>query len=71
MGEWELTTCPEHVLGGGVMELVSLADLFERGLPPVAGGTLDQAAWFVEAAEFWRSEQYQAMRAAQEKTRRA
>jgi len=27
-----------------------LIELFKKGLPPVAGGSLDQAAWFIEAA---------------------
>jgi hypothetical protein len=32
--------------------LVSLADLFEKGVLPVAGGALDQSASFIEAARF-------------------
>jgi hypothetical protein len=28
---------------------VHLADLFGKGLPPVAGGALDQSVWFLEA----------------------
>ena len=35
-----------------VWEVIMLAGLFEKGLPPVAGGTLDQAKIFVEAALF-------------------
>ena len=34
-----------------------LAELFEKGLPPVAGGVLDQAKIFVETARFVFSEQ--------------
>ena len=34
-----------------------LAGLFEKGLPPVAGGVLDQAKIFVEAATFIFREQ--------------
>ena len=34
-----------------------MAALFDRGLPPVAGGALDQTAAFVEAARFvWAEE---------------
>lgn len=29
---------------------VNLADLYSKGLMPVAGGVLDQSAWFLEAA---------------------
>lgn len=32
------------------------ADLFAKGLPPVAGGVLDQAALFVKYARFAWSE---------------
>jgi len=35
-----------------VWEVISLAELFEKGLPPVAGGVLDQAKIFVDAASF-------------------
>jgi hypothetical protein len=31
--------------------LITLADLFAKGLPPVGGGVLDQAAWFLHAAQ--------------------
>jgi len=32
--------------------VIKLAHLYEKGLPPVAGGALDQAHSFVEAAEY-------------------
>jgi hypothetical protein len=31
--------------------LITLAELFAKGLPPVAGGVLDQSAWFLQAAQ--------------------
>ncbi len=31
---------------------IELMDLYAKGLPPVAGGTLDQAAWFIRAARY-------------------
>ncbi|HIJ70651.1 MAG TPA: hypothetical protein HPP87_04720 [Planctomycetes bacterium] len=34
-----------------------MAELFYKGLPPVAGGVYDQAAVFVHAARFVRAEQ--------------
>ena len=39
-----------------------LAGLYEKGLPPVAGGSLDQAGVFIAAVEFiWQEEkQYKA-----------
>jgi len=35
-----------------VWEVIMLAELFEKGLPPIAGGVLDQAKIFVDAASF-------------------
>jgi len=31
--------------------LIQAAELYEKGLAPVHGGTLDQTAWFLQAAE--------------------
>jgi hypothetical protein len=36
---------------------VQLIDLFEKGLPPIAGGTLDQAVWFLEAVKVLHNEE--------------
>ena len=33
-----------------MIEVSNLVDLFESGLPPVAGGSLNQTAWFLDAA---------------------
>lgn len=39
--------------------MMKYARLYEKGLPPVAGGALDQAAAFVEACDFiWQEEMY-------------
>jgi len=40
-----------------VWEIISLSELFEKGLPPVIGGVLDQAKIFVNAASFVFREQ--------------
>ena len=34
-----------------MVPLIELADLFEKGIPPVTGGALDQAAWFLQATK--------------------
>ncbi len=40
-----------------VWEAIELARLFRRGIPPIAGGVLDQTAKFLEAAKFvWAEE---------------
>lgn len=39
--------CPLTMVSDDVWELISAADLYAKGMPPVAGGTLDQAYSFV------------------------
>lgn len=52
-GYFELTQCGRKY-AAEMGELVHYADLYEKGLPPVAGGALDQSAWFTDAAQcFW------------------
>lgn len=55
-GEISITECPLNLITSDVWEIISLADLFEKGLPPIAGGVLNQAKIFVEAARFVFSE---------------
>jgi len=57
MGRWTITTCPLELITSDVWEMIMLAGLFEKGLPPVAGGVLDQAKIFVETATFIFREQ--------------
>lgn len=40
-----------------IVPAVELIDLYHQGLPPIAGGSLDQAAWFIEAARWLKSEE--------------
>jgi hypothetical protein len=40
-----------------IVPAIGLIDLFEKGLPPIAGGTLDQAVWFLEAAKVLSNEE--------------
>jgi len=35
---------------------IQLIDFFEKGHPPVTGGTLNQTAWFINAATALKSE---------------
>ena len=39
------------------MQALDIADLWSKGTPPVAGGTLDQTGKIVEATRFIWSEQ--------------
>jgi hypothetical protein len=42
---------------GDIAYVARLADLFEKGMPPIAGGALDQSAWFLDAVSFLRSDE--------------
>jgi hypothetical protein len=55
-GVFELDGCPNSFCSPIVRSL-DLFDLFEKGLPPVAGGVLDQSQSFVEASQFFESEE--------------
>lgn len=37
--------------------LPGLIDLFHKGIPPIAGGSLDQSAGFIDAAQQLRNDE--------------
>ncbi len=55
-GSYVLDDCPKATVGMDIVNLVRCADLTEKGLPPIAGGSLDQSHWFMEAASYFWSE---------------
>jgi hypothetical protein len=50
-GYIQLTSCPKEFVGREISGLATYADLFWKGLPPIAGGVLDQSNWFIEASQ--------------------
>jgi hypothetical protein len=54
-GNFFISGCPNKYCNE-VINAVNLIDLFEKGLPPIAGGSLDQSVWFMEAASFIQAE---------------
>lgn len=56
-GQVELPRCPKQYVGRDVSEALFYADLWKKGMPPNAGGVLDQMNWLVEASAFIWSEQ--------------
>jgi len=56
-GTFELASCPAEFAGDDAWEVLEAAEAAAKGLPPVAGGLLDQAAAFSEAARFVWAEQ--------------
>lgn len=58
-GRFDLDECPMIFPGGDVWEAIEFAALYKRGLPPVAGGALDQSRVFVQACRFiWAEQQF-------------
>jgi hypothetical protein len=57
VGRIEITGCPLELITPDIWELLELAELYKKGLPPVDGGVLDQAADFVTACRFVWSEE--------------
>ena len=55
-GTLTIECCPLEYITEDAWEVIRYAELYEKGLPPVAGGALDQARCFVEAASFIFSE---------------
>jgi len=49
-GQIEIDRCPLELIDGDTWELLDAAVLYEKGLPPVAGGALDQTAYLIAAA---------------------
>lgn len=55
--ELHLEECPLAYVTDDIWELIQLAGLYEKGLPPISGGSLDQAHIFVEACRIIWAEQ--------------
>lgn len=55
-GKVEITQCPRGLVEIEDYDVIEAAELYEKGLPPVAGGSRDQARWFAQAARFVSSE---------------
>lgn len=48
----EFTECPAVLITRDIADVIKYSRLFEKGLPPMAGGVLDQTYNFLEAANF-------------------
>jgi len=51
-GKIHITECPLRIVTSDIWQVIQLAELFEKGLPPVSGGTLEQAKNFIDVASF-------------------
>jgi len=52
-----LTSCPRNQLGRSTIDLIESSDMYSKGLPPVAGGVLDQSQSFIDAHRLLTSDQ--------------
>jgi len=55
-GHFEIDGCPNEFCSS-VVDSLDVFDLWEKGMPPIVGGTLDQSVSFVRAAKFFDSEE--------------
>lgn len=56
-GKVKITECPLKIVKRETWELIDCIELYlDNGLPPVAGGQLDQAAGFLRAVTFVKNE---------------
>ncbi len=51
-----ISDCPKNHIDLEFYHITKLADWLQSGLPPVAGGALNQAAWFMDFAKLLKSE---------------
>ena len=56
-GKIVIDQCPMDLIDSEIWEFLGFADLYKKGLPPIAGGALDQAQNFLMACRFAFGEQ--------------
>ncbi len=56
-GRFAVDRCPREFVGGEVTDAINLISHAEKGNFPVAGGTLDQSAWFMGVMDRLQSDQ--------------
>jgi hypothetical protein len=56
-GAFKLTECPREFMGSEFTRAVNFACMSGKGDWPVAGGLLDQAAWFIALNQELQNEQ--------------
>jgi len=56
-GKHNITDCPLVYIDRDVWDTIRLVSFWQHGIPPVAGGSLDQSWSFIEAASFVTNEE--------------
>ena len=53
----KIEQCPLEYIGYVTCKYIKMVEMFDKGLPPIAGGVLDQSHKFISIAEFvWACE---------------
>jgi hypothetical protein len=55
-GVFAIEGCPNSYCRS-IVTSIDLIDLFGKGMPPINGGVLDQSASFIDAVQFFESEE--------------
>jgi hypothetical protein len=55
-GKIDIIQCPLELITNDIWQAIYFAELYEKGLPPVAGGALEQTKSFLDAAQFIMNE---------------
>ena len=56
-GMIDIRECPRRFVGNEITEAINVAGLCGNGILPVAGGIMDQSAWFVALWQQLQSDQ--------------
>ena len=54
-GYYQITECPKTTTRE-LVPFIRTSDLFESGIPPISGGSLEQADVFLSAHQYYRNE---------------
>ncbi len=46
-GQIEIAECPLRIIDAETWQILEISDLFADGLPPIAGGVMDQTVSFI------------------------
>ncbi len=55
-GWFTVEGCPSRYVGE-MWQVITMAELMDKGLLPDPGGLLDQCHWFIEAAKWYKNDQ--------------
>ncbi len=66
-GRIRIDTCPQEMIDNDTVDIMRIAGFWKQGIPPMAGGYMDQLDNVAEACSYIWSEQNRAMEASRKK----